>query len=88
LGFPNPFNPRTVIRYSIPEATPQGKEINRVVLAVYDLVGREVAVLVNAGQRAGDYEVTFDAAGLAGGVYLCRLQVDAEVLTRTLLLIR
>jgi CubicO group peptidase (beta-lactamase class C family) len=65
-NYPNPFNPTTIIRYQL---TAPGT----VRLAVYDLLGREAALLVNEAKAPGRYEVRFDAAGLASGVYLCRL---------------
>ena len=65
-NYPNPFNPVTTIRFSIvdPQFT---------ILKVFDLLGREVAVLANGHYPAGSHTVTFDAAGLAGGIYICRL---------------
>ncbi len=95
-NYPNPFNPTTVIRYQMPAA-------GDVTLKVYDILGREVDVLVDEKQEAGVHEVTFDAIGLSGGAYFCRLQVhpldlpigrDSKsgagtfVQTRTLLLLR
>jgi formylglycine-generating enzyme required for sulfatase activity len=67
-NFPNPFNPNSDIRYQI-------SEFRMVRLAVYDLLGREVAVLVNEPKAPGTYQVRFDATGLPSGVYFCRLQV-------------
>lgn len=66
-NYPNPFNPTTQINYSIPSS-------QRVMLKVYDELGREVATLVNKDQPAGNYTVDFNAAGLASGVYIYRLQ--------------
>jgi len=73
--YPNPFNPTTTIRYSVGElGSRQQAAGNRVVrLAVYDLLGREVAVLVDEKKEPGSYEVQFDGSGLAGGVYVARL---------------
>jgi hypothetical protein len=73
-NYPNPFNPTTVINYTIGGVRDQGSGVTDVRLGVYDLLGREVAVLVNEWKAAGSYEVVFDAADLASGVYLCRLQ--------------
>jgi hypothetical protein len=70
-NYPNPFNPETVIRYQVAGASSQNSEVS---LRVYDLLGREVATLVNAPQSAGFYAVTFDASGLSSGIYLYRLQ--------------
>ena len=80
-NYPNPFNPDSDIRYQISEFT-------MVRLAVYDLLGREVAVLVNEQKVAGSYEVKFDGSGLASGVYLCRLAAGTFVQTRKMVLTR
>jgi hypothetical protein len=97
-AYPNPFNPATVIRYAIPGAGGLGLGTSRVRLVVYDLLGREVAVLVNENKAPGNYEVTFsakggsasggNAAGLASGVYLYRLTAGDFVQTHKMLLIR
>jgi hypothetical protein len=65
-NYPNPFNPTTRISYALAGATP-------VTLKVYDLLGREVAVLVDQWHAAGMYTVPFDAVGLASGIYFYRL---------------
>jgi len=79
-NYPNPFNPSTVIRYEIPndvrgESTTADKRVE-VRLVVYDVLGREVAVLVNEQQKAGSYEVQFDASNLTSGVYFYRLHAS------------
>ena len=66
-NYPNPFNPSTLIRYQIPTS-------GNVTLKVYDVLGKEVASLVNEYKPAGRYEVTFDAQNLTSGVYFYRLQ--------------
>ncbi len=68
-NFPNPFNPTTMIKYQIPNTS-------RVMLKVFDLLGREVRTLVNEVKTPGNYEVTFGATGLASGVYFYRLSVS------------
>ncbi len=79
-NFPNPFNPRTTIRYAIGSGGAGAGEGQKrggsswVRLSVYDLIGREVAVLVEGLQAPGQYQVMFDAAGLASGVYFARLE--------------
>ena len=65
-NFPNPFNPITTIEYALPEA-------QHVVLKIYDVQGREVKTLVDEYQQPGVYRVKLEAAGLASGVYFCRL---------------
>jgi len=66
-NYPNPFNPTTVVRYQLPVAS-------GVKLVVYDVLGREVAVLVNERKEPGTYEVKFDGSGLTSGVYFYRIQ--------------
>jgi hypothetical protein len=77
-NYPNPFNPTTVIRYDVPGVRDQGLGIIgqslMVSLKVFDVLGREVATLVNDVLPAGSYEKTFDGSGLASGVYFYRLQ--------------
>jgi cyanophycinase len=80
-NYPNPFNAETNIRYQI-------SDIRYLRLAVYDLLGREVAVLVDEKKQPGSYEVKFDAPGLASGVYVCRMEAGQFVQARKLLLLR
>lgn len=78
-NYPNPFNPSTVIQYSIPSTQSPllgGDErggLSSVKLIVYDILGREVATLVNEHQRPGNYEVSFNSANLTSGVYFYTL---------------
>lgn len=65
-NYPNPFNPVTNIRYSIPNES-------RVNIAIYNMLGQQVAELLNETRQAGNYEVQFDAGRLASGVYLYRI---------------
>ena len=80
-NYPNPFNPRTGIGFWVPGASD-------VKIAVYDLVGREVAVLVNERKAPGNYEVTFDGSGLASGVYIYQMRAGSFVQSKTMLLIK
>lgn len=80
-NFPNPFNPVTTIRFSLARTV----DVN---LAVYDVLGRRVTLLVNERKNAGVYEVNFDASRLSSGVYLYRLQAGEYVATKKLLLLR
>ncbi len=80
-NYPNPFNPETTISYALP----QGSEVR---LAVYDLLGHEVAVLVDASQPAGQHAVRFDGGDLPSGSYVYRLQVGEEVVARTMTLVK
>jgi hypothetical protein len=80
-NYPNPFNPTTTIRYELPKAS-------IVTLSVFDILGREVSVLVNERRDAGSHEVNFCARNLASGVYLCRMQAGDFVQLRKLLLVQ
>ncbi len=71
-NFPNPFNPSTKIRYSIPNKS----SINYVKLIIYDIIGREVKTLVNQVQGFGTYEILFNAQGLASGIYFYKLVIN------------
>jgi hypothetical protein len=70
-NYPNPFNPSTTIKISIPYI--ENEHARSVQLKVYDVLGKEVATLVNEEKPAGEYEVIFDASGLSSGVYFYRL---------------
>jgi beta-N-acetylhexosaminidase len=87
-NYPNPFNPTTVIKYEIPASGGQGVRARDVRLVVYDLLGREVAVLVQGAVEPGVHEVRFDARSLASGAYVCRLSAGATLVTRKLLVVR
>ncbi len=80
-NYPNPFNPTTVVSYQLPA----GGDVR---LVVYDLLGREVAVLVNQAQGPGSYTVNFNASGLSSGVYLYRLQAGSVVYTRKMVVLK
>jgi hypothetical protein len=80
-NYPNPFNPVTSIRYSVGviglpagQAGSQSSVASTIRLAIYDLLGREVVVLVNEPMSPGSYEVKFNGAGLSSGVYFCRME--------------
>jgi hypothetical protein len=101
-NYPNPFNPATVIEYtvggiSLPampagrqagQAGGQGSGGSNVRLVVYDLLGREVATLVNEQQAPGSHQVTFDATGLTTGVYLYRLTAGTYTATRRMVVMK
>ncbi|MEO1020910.1 MAG: DUF5689 domain-containing protein [Bacteroidota bacterium] len=81
-NFPNPFNPTTTIRYSVPVA-------GTVSLKVYNLVGQEVATLVQGFETAGAKEIRFDASDLASGLYIYRLNTPSgSSITRKMMLIK
>ena len=80
-NYPNPFNPSTKITFSLPNN-------DYVSLKVFDITGKEVAVLVNESLNPGSYEVRFDAANLPSGTYFYRLQTDGIFETKKMLLIK
>lgn len=80
-NYPNPFNPITMIRYELPERAD-------VTLKVYDVLGREVATLVNATQGQGSYQVPFNASNLATGIYFYRLKAGSFMQTKKMLLVK
>lgn len=80
-NFPNPFNPTTVIGYQLP--------VNSFVrLAVFDVLGREVALLVSENKPAGTYEIKFDGSNLASGVYLYKLEANEFDDVKRMLLVK
>lgn len=86
-NYPNPFNPTTVIRFKIRDSgKTNGAQL--ATLRIYDMLGREVATLVNEVKAPGTYVATWDARGKASGMYMCRLNAGAFVLTRKMLLLR
>jgi hypothetical protein len=90
-NYPNPFNPATTIRFTIGGvAALSGSEgpATKVRLAVYDLLGREVAVLVDEVRNPGAYTAVWNAAGMASGVYFYRLRTGDFVQVRKLLLLQ
>jgi endo-1,4-beta-xylanase len=87
-NYPNPFNPVTTVEYSVAQAGGQGPTASRVKLAVYDMLGRETAVLVDEVESPGTYTVRFDATGLPSGVYLCRLTAGSRVESRRMILMK
>ncbi len=80
-NYPNPFNPTTIIRYSLPRQS-------HVTLSIFNTLGQKVAELVNADIEAGYHEVEFDAKGLASGVYYCKMQAGDYVETKELMLMK
>ncbi|MFA7709599.1 MAG: T9SS type A sorting domain-containing protein [Candidatus Neomarinimicrobiota bacterium] len=80
-NYPNPFNPTTQIRYTVPREA-------RISLKVYNTLGQEVATLYDGIRPAGDYVTTFDAAGLAGGIYFYNLKSEGINITKKLVLIK
>ena len=80
-NYPNPFNPTTRIEYALPQSTD-------VRLKVYDMLGRNVATIVDAFQSAGSYTVNFDGRTLASGTYLYALETNSERIVKKMILVK
>ncbi len=80
-NYPNPFNPTTIISYTVPE-------MEFVTLKVYDVLGNEVATLVNEEKTAGDYEVEFFGNGLTSGIYFYQLKAGGFIQTKKMVFIK
>ena len=80
-NYPNPFNPSTTLKYEIPKES-------YITLKVYDILGREVAILVNEQQKAGYYEVDWNAVNNSSGVYFYKIQAGQFVETKKMVLMK
>ena len=80
-NYPNPFNPTTTIKYQIPKS-------GNVTLKVYDILGAEVATVVNEEKIAGKYEANFNASSLSSGVYLYKLQANEFVSVKKMVVVK
>ncbi len=80
-NYPNPFNPSTTIEYQVPTAS-------QVKIAVYNILGQQVALLVNKQQGAGNYSVVFDGSHLSSGMYVYNLQTDQQNITKKMMLMK
>ena len=80
-NYPNPFNPVTKIEYRISKS-------DHVTLKVYNLLGQEVASLVNKKQNAGQYEIEFNGSKLASGIYLYTLKAGESSMTKKMVLLK
>ena len=80
-NYPNPFNPATVISYSLPQNS-------YVTLKVYDVLGKEVAVLVNENKSAGDYQINFNGSKLPSGTYVYRLSANGQYSAKKMIMIK
>jgi hypothetical protein len=93
-NYPNPFNPSTKIKFTIPTppvSSPLVKGRTKegfVTLKVYDILGNEIAILVNEFKPAGSYEVEFDASDLPSGIYMYQLKSESFVQTRKMILMK
>jgi hypothetical protein len=80
-NYPNPFNPLTNIKYSLAES-------GRVIISVYDVLGREIATLIDKYQMAGNYALTFNGSNLASGVYYYRAQTAGNVSVHKMIILK
>jgi hypothetical protein len=80
-NYPNPFNPSTSIKYSVPET-------RLVTLKVFDVLGREVATLVNETKNPGFHTVNFDASNLASGIYFYRIDAGSFSSIKRMVLVK
>ncbi|HEX9739434.1 MAG TPA: T9SS type A sorting domain-containing protein, partial [Ignavibacteriaceae bacterium] len=88
-NYPNPFNPVTKIKYSIPNViASETKQSQLTTIKIYDVLGREVAVLVNEFKPPGVYEVEFDGSNLSSGVYFYTLTSGSFTDTKKLIFIK
>jgi serine protease AprX len=83
-NYPNPFNPSTKIRFTIPESS-SGVVVR---LKVYDLLGKEMATLINEARESGEYEVEFEGSSISGGVYIYTLTAGSYSASRKLILLK
>jgi len=82
-NYPNPFNPPTKIKFAI-----SGSSVAQTFLSVYDILGREVAILVNEILQPGTYEVDWDASAQSSGVYYYRLESGSYAETKKMVLVK
>jgi hypothetical protein len=87
-NYPNPFNPTTKIKFSIPSATLSEVEGSLLTIKIYDILGSEVATLVEEDKPAGTYEILFDGSTLPSGVYFYQLRVDGFTETKKMILLK
>jgi hypothetical protein len=80
-NYPNPFNPSTIVRYSVPRT-------GHVTLSIFDVAGRQIALLVDGTKNQGMHEVMVDASGYASGMYICRLTTGEHVQSAKMLVVK
>ena len=80
-NYPNPFNPSTTIKYSVIKS-------DFIKIKIYDVLGREIKILINKFKQAGTYEVQFDASGLASGIYFYTLRAGEFTKTKKMILLK
>ena len=80
-NYPNPFNPNTTIEFEIPNR-------QLIKLKVFDILGNEVAELLNEERTAGSYKIEFNTSNLSSGVYVYQLQTNSKILSKKMLLLK
>jgi cyclomaltodextrinase / maltogenic alpha-amylase / neopullulanase len=80
-NYPNPFNPSTTISFNIPSS-------GNVELKIYDILGREVAILLNGPQQSGEHRVNFNSSGLASGIYIYRINYNGSSYSRKMMVLK
>ena len=81
-NYPNPFNPSTTISFNL-------QKKSRVRLTICDMLGQQVAELLNEVRNAGQFSIQFDGSNLANGLYLCKMEVDGQqFLTKKMMLLK
>ena len=80
-NYPNPFNPRTTIHFTVPQN-------NQVALKIFDVMGKEVATLINEEKSEGNYEIEFNATNLPSGIYFYQLRAGSFNQTKKMLLLK
>ena len=89
-NYPNPFNPSTTIKYTVPKLLKKTNNNSQqnVILKVYDILGKEVATLVNDQKRNGTYEVKFDSHNLTSGIYYYQITFNNSVQSKKMILLK
>ncbi len=85
-NYPNPFNPTTKIKYAAPPNLPEGEAL--IQIKVYDVLGNEIATLVNKEQSPGEYEVEFNGSNLSSGIYFYRLSAGSFIQTKKMIYLK
>ncbi len=87
-NYPNPFNPTTKIEFTVPEVVSKYMQHPQTTIRVYDMLGREVAILVNAQKQPGTYEITFNGSDLSSGIYYYQMKSGSFTITKKMVLLK
>lgn len=88
-NFPNPFNPSTIIKFTIPNVESRNASaLQHVTLKIYDILGRVVSILVNEDKAPGNYEVKFDGTGLPSGIYFYTIKSGSFYSSKKMMLLK